>query len=40
MPTRYMNSKQGPLESIEILTPLESNYKFDSTSHYKESIEL
>ena len=40
MPTRYMSLKQGPLGPIGILTPLESNSKVDSTSHYRESIEL
>ena len=32
--------KVGPLEPIGILAPSESNSKVDSTSHYKESIEL
>ena len=32
--------KKGPLGSIGVLTPLESNFEIDSTSHYKESIAL
>ena len=40
MQTWYMSSKQGPLGPIGILAPLESNFKVDSTSHYRESVEL
>ena len=37
---RYMSLVWGPLGPIGILAPSESNSKVDSTSHYRESIEL
>ena len=40
MSSRNMSSKWGPLGSIKVLAPLESNFEVDSTSHYKQSIEL
>ena len=40
MPTRHMNSKWGPLEPTGLLTLSKFNFKVDSTSHYKELIEL
>ena len=35
-----MSSKRGPLGPIGVLAPSESNFKANSTFHYKESIEL
>ena len=40
MSLRNMSSKQGPLGSIGVLAPLESNFEIDSTSHYRESTAL
>ena len=40
MPTKYMNLEQGQLGSIGVLAPLESNSEVESTSYYRESIEL
>ena len=40
MPKRYMSSGRRPLGPIRILDFLESNFKVDSISHYRESTEL
>ena len=40
MPSGLMSSKRGPLGPIGVLVPLESNFKVDSTSHYRESTTL
>ena len=36
----YMSLERGPLGSIGVLAPSESNFKVDLTSHYRESPPL
>ena len=40
MSSWYMNLEGGPLGSVGVLTPLESNFKVDSTFYYRESTAL
>ena len=40
MPPRYVSLEWGPMGPIRVLAPLKYNVEVDSTSYYRESIEL